>query len=288
MLPTNRQFSRTARLPCSRSNAGAGDLRAVVAEDAVAEDGRVLDLVEMLDRDPAAAGAGVVAVDLDVLDRRIRPRVDLDAAAVRVEERRLPHIVRLDRRALAGAGREVVGPGDPEAAQHGLAADAVPEIDDMVDDRRMAGGGRIGDVGVGGGEDDVAARFERDAVVPGVEPDQRLPLGRRTVGAGLHAHDLVHRIARGGLERILDAAGRMHVIGLCGRVEGEAVRRGGRHRRALLCDGARRQHAACEQQPDECTSIVLPKGHGSIANVARSPDRQTASKPGGDVPRAPV
>ena len=76
----------------------AGGLRAVVAEDAVAEEHRVLRLSEVLDRDAAAARAGVVAVDLDVLDRRVGARVDLDAAAVGVEERRLADVVRLDRR----------------------------------------------------------------------------------------------------------------------------------------------------------------------------------------------
>ena len=60
----------------------AGGLRAVVAEDAVAEHRRVQRLAEVLDRYAAAAGAGVVAVDLDVLDGRIGARIDLDAAAV--------------------------------------------------------------------------------------------------------------------------------------------------------------------------------------------------------------
>ena len=50
----------------------------------------------MLDRDAAAAWAGVVAADLHPLDGRVRARVDLDPAAVRVEERRLPDVVRLD------------------------------------------------------------------------------------------------------------------------------------------------------------------------------------------------
>ena len=103
MLPTNRQFSSTARLPCRRFDRRAGRLRAVVAEDAVAERGRLLHLVEMLDRHAASAGAGVVSVDLDLLDRGIRPRVDLDPAAVGIEEQRLADVVRLDRRALAAS-----------------------------------------------------------------------------------------------------------------------------------------------------------------------------------------
>ena len=103
---------------------------------------RVLHLLEVLDRDAAAAGARVVVVDLDLLDRRVRPRVNLDAAAVGVEERRLAHVVGLDRRLVAGAGREVLRAGDLEAAQHGLARDAVAEIDDVIDD-----GGKLGRAG---------------------------------------------------------------------------------------------------------------------------------------------
>src|SRR4051812_39311413 len=61
---------------------GPGRLRAVVAEDAVAKENRIVRSAEMLDRDAAAARAGVVVGDLDVLDRRIGARVDLDGATV--------------------------------------------------------------------------------------------------------------------------------------------------------------------------------------------------------------
>ena len=174
----------------------SGRLRAVVAEDAVAEERRVLGLAEVLDRDAAAARARVVAGDLDILNRRIGARVDLDAAAVGVEESRLADVVRFDRRLLAGAGGEVVGAGDLESAQHGLARHPVAEVDDVVDHSGMARRVRVGDVGVGGGEHDLADRFERNPVVPRVEPDQRLAPGRRAVGAGMDVDRLVDRIAR--------------------------------------------------------------------------------------------
>jgi hypothetical protein len=56
------------------------------------------------------------------------------------------------------------------------------------------------------GQDHLADCFERDAVVPPVEPDQRLPVRRRAIGPGVHVDDLVGRILRGRLERRLDAA----------------------------------------------------------------------------------
>ena len=46
-------------------------LRAVVAEDAVAEEHGILRLPKVLDRDAAAAGARVVPGDLDLLNRGI-------------------------------------------------------------------------------------------------------------------------------------------------------------------------------------------------------------------------
>ena len=109
-LPTKRQFS-IGNFSC-RIDRGAGRLRAVVAEDAVAEERGVLHLSKVFDRD-AAAGTGVVLVDLDVLDRGIGSRVDLDAAAVGIEERGLAQVVGFNRRLVARAGREVLGAVKP-------------------------------------------------------------------------------------------------------------------------------------------------------------------------------
>ena len=124
---------------------------------------------------------------------------------------------------LAGAGGEVVGAGDLEAAQHGLARDAVAEIDDVVDDGGIAGRLAIGDLGIGGGEDDVADRLERDAVVPRVEPDQRLPSGRRTIGAGVDVDRLVDGILRGRFERVLDLALGIDVMAGGGRARSRVL-----------------------------------------------------------------
>ena len=66
-----------------------------------------------------------------------------------------------------------------------LRDDAVAEIHDVIDDGREAGRLAVGDLGIGGGQDDLADRFERDAVVPRVEPDQRLAARRRAIGAGV-------------------------------------------------------------------------------------------------------
>ena len=65
----------------------------------------------------------------------------------------------------------------------------------MVDDGGEAGAKAVGDLGVGGGEDDVADGFDRDAVVPLVEPDERLSLGRRPIRAGMHVDGLIDLIS---------------------------------------------------------------------------------------------
>src|SRR3954471_17186360 len=96
-------------------------LRPVVTEDAVAEQHGVLRAAEMLDGHPAAARARVVAENLDILDDRVRSRVDLDAAAVGIEEGRLANLVGLDGRLFAYPGGEVVGAGDLESAKPRLA-----------------------------------------------------------------------------------------------------------------------------------------------------------------------
>src|SRR5690242_6182984 len=81
----------------------AGDLGAVVAEDAVAEHRGVERPAEVLDGYTGATWAGVIADHLDALDGRIGARIDLDAAAIEVEERRFAHVIGFDWRALAGA-----------------------------------------------------------------------------------------------------------------------------------------------------------------------------------------
>ena len=76
---------------------GAGDLGAVVAEDAVPKEHGVLRLVEMFDRHAAGARTGVVAVDLDPFDGRIGTRINLDATAVGIEVQRLADVIGFDR-----------------------------------------------------------------------------------------------------------------------------------------------------------------------------------------------
>ena len=172
-------FSIVARLPCRRSTADPVVWVRLLRKMQFRNEHRVLHLPEVLDRHAAAAGARVVSVDLDLLDRRIRPRVDLDAAAVGVEERRLADVVRFDRRLLARAGGEVVRAGDLEAAQHGLPRHAVAEIDHVVDDGGIAGGAASAISGIRRRQDDIADGLQRDAIVPRVEPDERLSPGGR-------------------------------------------------------------------------------------------------------------
>src|SRR6185295_2984568 len=117
---------------------GSRYLRSVTAEDAIPEKHRLLHLSEMFNRHTGAARARVVAVDLDVFDRRIRPRVNLDSATVGIEEGCFPDVVRFDRRFLSRPGGEGPGARDLEAAQNGLSRHPIAEIDDVVDDGRIA------------------------------------------------------------------------------------------------------------------------------------------------------
>jgi len=225
------------------------DLRAVVAEDAVAEHRGVEHLAEVLYRHTGAARAGAIAGHLDALDGRIGARIDLDAAAIEIEERRLGHVIRFDWRVLAGAGSVVVRARDTKAAQHGLRRYAVAEIDDVIDDRREAWRLFIGDCRIGGGQHHLTHRFQRDAVVPPVEPDQRLAVLRGTIGPGMDVDDLVGRILSGRVERRLDAASGLDVVRVRRRVE--------RHRIgciAALGEAARRRHSGRSRHPEERTS----------------------------------
>ena len=54
----------------------------------------------------------------------------------------------------------------------------------MVDDRGEGCPSIVRNLRIGGGENDVADRLERDAVVTRVEPDERLSFGGRPVGPG--------------------------------------------------------------------------------------------------------
>src|SRR5260221_9858607 len=191
---------------------GPRRLRTVVAEDAVAKERRLLRLSEMLDRNPAAARTRVVPVDLDIFNRRIGACINLDAAAVREEERRLPDVVRLDGGFLAGSGGEIIRAGDPEAPQHGLPRDPVAEVDDRVPDRGITGSPGIRNLRIGRGEDDVADRLQRDAVMPGVEPDERLSPGEGTVSSRMDVDGLVDRIRGGSVQRVLDPVFRLDLI----------------------------------------------------------------------------
>ena len=203
----------------------------------------------MLDGYTGAAWAGVIAHHLDALDGRIGVRIDLDATAIEIEERRLAQVIGFDWRALAGAGGVVVRAGDAKAAQHGLRRYAVAEIDDVIDDRREARRLPVGDRWIGGGQHHLADRFERDAVVPLVEPDQRLPVRRRAIRPGVDVDDLVDRILRGRLERRLDAAAGLNAVGTRRRVECHGI-----SCVAALGETAHRRHGA-PQPPSGGTHV---------------------------------
>ena len=119
----------------------------------------------------------------------------------------------------------------------------------MIHDRREAWRLVIGDRWFGGGQHHLADRFERDAIVPLVEPDQRLPVRPRAIGPGVDVDDLVGRILRGRLERRLDAAAGLDVVGTRRRVE-----RNGNSCVAALGETAHRLHGGRGRHTEERTS----------------------------------
>ena len=124
----------------------------------------------------------------------------------------------------------------------------------MIHDRREAWRLLVGDRWIGGGQHHLADRFERDAVVPLVEPDQRLPVRRRAIGPGVDVDDLVGRIFRGRLERHLDAAAGLDAVGTRRRVE-----RHGISCIVALGETAHRRHGGSGRHPEERTSAHDPR-----------------------------
>ena len=119
----------------------------------------------------------------------------------------------------------------------------------------------IGDVGIRRRQNDLPDRFDRDAIVPGVEPDQRLTFRRRTVGPRVDIHGLVGGILRRRVERILDLSFRIDVMfsGLgvsTHRARPVAGRCGLRARRT-----SHRHGGASQQQLQKRATMVLPDGH---------------------------
>ena len=120
-----------------------------------------------------------------------------------------------------GPGGEVVGARDLEAPEDGLPRHAVPEVDHVVHDRGITGRLGIGNLGIGRGEDDVPDGLQRDAVMPRVEPDQRLSFGGRTVGSRMDVDGLVDGIPRRRFQRVLYPAVGTDVIAGGFRIEAD-------------------------------------------------------------------
>jgi hypothetical protein len=124
----------------------------------------------------------------------------------------------------------------------------VAEIHDVVDDGRMTRRLPIRDVGIGCRQRDVALGLERNAVVPGIEPDQCLSLRLRPVGAGMHDDSLVVGILGCRFEGVLDVAAWMNML---------SVARGPRSAPRL-----------CSGRPRECVDRQSSKRGEQLKNRA--------------------
>ena len=130
----------------------------------------------------------------------------------------------------------------------------------MVYNRGIAGSVGIGNPGISGGEDDVPSGLQRDAVMPGIEPDQRLSSGGRTVGSRMDVDGLIDGIARGRFQRVLYLALGIDVITRCIGVElhpgadyGLGV--------VLASEATDGQHARRKQSPQEGATMIVPSRH---------------------------
>jgi hypothetical protein len=87
----------------------------------------------------------------------------------------------------------------------------------------MTGSLSIGHVWITRGEDDLSDSLQRDAVMPGVEPDQRLSSRGWPVRSRVNVDGLVDGISRSRFQGILDPAFGMDMITGRLRIEADAV-----------------------------------------------------------------
>ena len=93
--------------------------------------------------------------------------------------------------------------------------------------------------------------------MPGVEPDERLPLGGRAVSAGVHVDRLVDGIARSRLERVLDPVlGIDMMAGACA-----ATGRGAGAARLLRREATHRECARGQEKSKEGATLVSRGRH---------------------------
>ena len=87
----------------------------------------------------------------------------------------------------------------------------------MGHDRGITGRLGIGNRGIAGGEDHFADGLQRDPLMPGIQPDERLSPGGRTVGSRVDVDGLVDGISRSSFQGVLYLPLWIHVIrgGLC-------------------------------------------------------------------------
>ncbi len=131
----------------------------------------------------------------------------------------------------------------------------------MIHDGGIARRLRIRNVRIGGRQGDVADGFERDAVVPRVEPDERLPSRQGSVRPGVHVNRLVHRILRRRLERFLNLILWVDVVGARLRVDGELRRLLGSAASVLAGDALHGRGGRGHEQLEEGAAIGLRVDH---------------------------
>ena len=105
----------------------------------------------------------------------------------------------------------MICPGDFETLQHGARRNAISKVHDMIHDGGMRAAFRIGELRIRGGQGHVSDRFQPDAVMLLLKPDERLPLRVGPIHARVDLHHLAGGIQRGLIEGALDVLARKNV-----------------------------------------------------------------------------
>ena len=213
-VPDEQTIDNAGGASRQQINRRAGALRAISEEHAILNQDRVLLESLMLDGDARAARATEVVHDFNVSNRWVGPSEDFDCSAIGVEEVVLKNSpVRLY---FPGPilRHEAVRAGDPKTLQHRIGGNSVAKIDDMIDHRWEPEFGRKRQLRIGGSQCDRADRFESDAIVHFVEPDQSLSLAVRSIFAGVNFDDLSRFVGCRLLQGVLDVVARINVIAI--------------------------------------------------------------------------
>jgi len=174
----------------------------------------------LLDGDASATRAGKVVNHFDVLDGRRRAAKNFDSSAVGKEEKILGNRrARLDF--FSQFPREKpIGPGNAKPLEHRVGGYSVAEIDHVIDHSRKPGLRGDAQLRIRRRQGHRALRFEPDAIMRFVKPNQGLAPGVRTILSGMYLDDFVRLVPSRLLQGVLDVVAWKNVIAILRQADG--------------------------------------------------------------------